>query len=195
MIHQFKNNGYNIVLDVESGAIHVVDEITYDLIGIFEGNSKEFVVKNIQDKYPEVSKEDIEEIYDEVQGLVDDDVLFTPDVYEERIEDFSKNRPVVVKALCLSIAHDCNFACKYCFADEGTYNGQPRELMSYEVGKQALDFLIHNSGNRKNLEVDFFGGEPTMNWQVVKDLVVYGRSQERNMKKTLDLHLPPMDFY
>ena len=183
MIHQFKNNGYNIVLDVESGAIHVVDEITYDLIGIFEGNSKEFVVKNIQDKYPEVSKEDIEEIYDEVQGLVDDDVLFTPDVYEERIEDFSKNRPVVVKALCLSIAHDCNFACKYCFADEGTYNGQPRELMPYEVGKQALDFLIHNSGNRKNLEVDFFGGEPTMNWQVVKDLVAYGRSQEKKYDK------------
>ena len=86
MIHQFKNNGYNIVLDVESGAIHVVDEITYDLIGIFQGNTKESVVKNIQEKYPEVSKEDIEEIYDEVQGLVDDEVLFTPDVYEERIE-------------------------------------------------------------------------------------------------------------
>ncbi|MCR4781461.1 MAG: thioether cross-link-forming SCIFF peptide maturase [Lachnospiraceae bacterium] len=183
MVHQYKNNGYNIVLDVQSGAIHVVDEITYDLIAIFENNSKEDVVKEIHNKYPNVDVSEIEEIYMEVQGLVDDETLFTPDIYEEKIEEFSKNRPTVVKALCLHIAHDCNLACKYCFADEGTYNGQKRELMPYEVGKQALDFLIENSGNRKNLEVDFFGGEPTLNWKVVKDLVIYGRSREEETGK------------
>lgn len=184
MVHQYKNNGYNIVLDVQSGAIHVVDDITYDLISLFEDKTREEAVKEVSSKYKSVSAvKDIEEAYDEIQSLVDEKVLFSPDIYEERIEEFSKNRPVVVKALCLHIAHDCNLACRYCFADEGTYNGQKRELMPYEVGKRALDFLIENSGNRHNLEVDFFGGEPTLNWKVVEDLVKYGRSREEETGK------------
>ena len=183
MVHQFKNNGYNIVLDVQSGAIHVVDEVTYDLIAIFENNSKEYVVDEIHKKYTDIPVEEIEEIYDEVQELVDDESLFTPDIYEDKIAEFSTRRETVVKALCLHIAHDCNLACRYCFADEGTYNGQKRELMPLEVGKQALDFLIENSGNRKNLEVDFFGGEPTLNWDVVKALVEYGREREKETGK------------
>ena len=174
MVHQYKNNGYDIVLDVNSGAIHVVDDVTYDVIALYEGHTREEIVNSLQDRYPET---EVEEALDEVQMLVDNEELFTKDTYENYIMDFKK-RPTVVKALCLHIAHDCNLACQYCFAEEGEYHGR-RALMSFEVGKKALDFLIANSGNRRNLEVDFFGGEPLMNWQVVKDLVAYGREQEK----------------
>lgn len=174
VVHQYKNNGYNIVLDVNSGAIHVVDDVTYDVISLYEEHSREEILNQLDSTY---KKEEIEESCDEVQVLIDDGALFTEDEYENAITDF-KRRPTVVKALCLHIAHDCNLACRYCFAEEGEYHGH-RELMSYEVGKQALDFLIRNSGLRRNLEVDFFGGEPTLNWQVVKDLVAYGREQEK----------------
>lgn len=174
MVHQYKNNGYDIVLDVNSGAIHVVDDVTYDVIALYEGHTREEIVNSLRERYPET---EVEEALDEVQILVDNEELFTKDTYENYIMDFKK-RPTVVKALCLHIAHDCNLACQYCFAEEGEYHGR-RALMSFEVGKKALDFLIANSGNRRNLEVDFFGGEPLMNWQVVKDLVAYGREQEK----------------
>ncbi|MCD8323525.1 MAG: thioether cross-link-forming SCIFF peptide maturase [Clostridiales bacterium] len=174
MIHQYKNNGYNIVLDVNSGAVHVVDDATYEIIALYEGHSKEEIVGQLSAAYP---PEELAEAYDEVAQLAADGLLFTEDEYEDYITDF-KSRPTVVKALCLHIAHDCNLACRYCFAEEGEYHGR-RELMSFEVGKRALDFLIENSGNRRNLEVDFFGGEPLMNWNVVKELVAYGREQEK----------------
>ena len=174
MVHQYKNNGYNIVLDVNSGAIHVVDDVTYDVIEMFEEHSAKEIIEKLEEKYP---KTEIEEAIEEVNELKNNEELFTEDVYKERIIDFKK-RQTVVKALCLHIAHDCNLACKYCFAEEGEYHGR-RALMSYETGKQALDFLIANSGSRRNLEVDFFGGEPLMNFDVVKQLVAYGREQEK----------------
>ena len=180
MVHQYKNNGYDIVLDVNSGAIHVVDDVTYDVIEMYAARenvadtSAEEIVTALSGKY---GKEEVEEAVDEVQTLIKNEELFTKDTYENYMMDFKK-RPTVVKALCLHIAHDCNLACRYCFAEEGEYHGR-RALMSFETGKKALDFLIANSGNRRNLEVDFFGGEPLMNWQVVKDLVAYGREQEK----------------
>ncbi|ABX41257.1 Radical SAM domain protein [Lachnoclostridium phytofermentans ISDg] len=193
VVHQYKNNGYNIVLDVNSGMVHVVDDLAYDIIALYKEESKENIVDMMWDKYSKENnfdvlaedypgltkdslKQEISNIYDEVTKMKEDGNLFTEDIYENYIGSFKK-RETVVKALCLHIAHDCNLACRYCFAEEGEYHGR-RALMSYEVGKQALDFLIANSGSRKNLEVDFFGGEPLMNFQVVKDLVAYGRSQE-----------------
>ncbi len=177
MVHQYKNNGYNIVLDVCSGSVHVVDDLVYDVIALYEELNREEIAK----KLPQYSKEDIFEACDEIATLKEAGQLFTEDIYRDAIIDFKK-RKTVVKALCLHIAHDCNLACKYCFAEEGEYHGD-RSLMSYEVGKKALDFLIANSGNRVNLEVDFFGGEPLMNFQVVKDLVAYGRSKEKEYNK------------
>lgn len=182
MIHQFKNNGYNIVIDINSGAIHVVDETTYDMLALWQEQGREAAIAKIKESHSEVSPEEVEAIAAEVDQLIADGALFTEDNYELKIKDFSA-RPTVVKALCLHITHDCNLACKYCFAEEGEYHTGKRELMSYEVGKQALDFLVANSGSRRNLEVDFFGGEPLMNWQVVKDLVKYGRSIEKQANK------------
>ncbi len=179
MVHQYKNNGYNIVLDVNSGSVHVVDDMVYDIIAAYEGHTVEEVVCQFDGKY---SKEDVEECYAEITELKEAGQLFTEDIYEPYIDSFV-DRPTVVKALCLHIAHDCNLGCKYCFADEGEYHGR-RAMMSFEVGKKALDFLVANSGSRRNLEVDFFGGEPTMNFEVVKQLVAYGRSlEEANNKK------------
>lgn len=191
MIHQYKNNDYNIVLDVNSGMIHVVDDLIYDIIELFEDNDTDTIVSAMMEKYskPEnaaklegpIDINDVIEAIEEIEELKKQGALFSEDIYEEYITDFKK-RQTVVKALCLHIAHDCNLACKYCFAEEGEYKGH-RELMSFEVGKRALDFLIENSGSRRNLEVDFFGGEPLMNWQVVKDLVAYGREQEKIYNK------------
>ena len=187
MIHQYKNNGYNIVMDVYSGAVHVVDDLCYDVIAELNEINKDHTVETLKedsvlsmlhqklgDKYEE---KEIGDALEDVMELTEAGQLFVKDTYECMIEEVKK-RKTVVKALCLHIAHDCNLACKYCFAEEGEYHGR-RALMSYEVGKKALDFLIANSGNRHNLEVDFFGGEPLMNWQVVKDLVAYGREQEK----------------
>ena len=175
MIHQYKNNGYNIVLDVNSGSVHVVDDLVYELIALLDqGVNKDEAAGKLSGNYP---ADEVQAALAEIAELTENGMLFTEDIYENAIEHF-KNRPTVVKALCLHIAHDCNLACKYCFAEEGEYHGR-RALMSFEVGKKALDFLIANSGNRRNLEVDFFGGEPLMNWQVVKDLVAYGREQEK----------------
>jgi uncharacterized protein len=178
VIHQYKNNGYNIVLDVNSGSVHVVDDTCYDVISLYENNSEEEIIQKLKPKY---SEESIREAIGEVDELKKEELLFTEDIYKQYITDFKK-RKTVVKALCLHIAHDCNLACKYCFAEEGEYHGR-RALMSLEVGKKALDFLIANSGNRRNLEVDFFGGEPLMNWEVVKELVRYGRSKEKEFDK------------
>lgn len=183
MVHQYKNNGYNIVLDVCSGSVHVVDELVYDMIAMYEDHDLEAIKAAIIEKYSDAySVEDIEDAYDDIKELADSGQLFTEDVYKDVIIDFKK-RKTVVKALCLHIAHDCNLACQYCFADEGEYHGQKRELMSLEVGKRALDFLIENSGNRVNLEVDFFGGEPLMNFEVVKEIVAYGRKREKEAGK------------
>ena len=176
LIHRYQSNGYNIVLDINSGCIHLVDLVTYEVLPFMEeGLSEQEIVDRLKDQYPEA---DIRTSVSECGKLKEQGMLFTRDVYENIIEEFTENRQTVVKALCLHIAHDCNLACRYCFAEEGEYHGR-RALMSFEVGKKALDFLIANSGSRKNLEVDFFGGEPLMNWQVVKDLVAYGREQEK----------------
>lgn len=186
MIHQYKNNGFNIVLDVNSGAVHVVDDVVYDVIASMvenhmEQDSLETAKTKLTASLQGYDKSQIQEALEEIYELKDAEMLFTEDIYEKSIEAF-KNRETVVKALCLHIAHDCNLACQYCFAEEGEYHGR-RALMSFEVGKKALDFLVANSGHRVNLEVDFFGGEPLMNWQVVKDLVAYGRSLEEPYHK------------
>ncbi|MCR4750640.1 MAG: thioether cross-link-forming SCIFF peptide maturase [Lachnospiraceae bacterium] len=189
MIHQYKNNGYNIVLDVNSGSIHIVDDCVYDMVPLLEaivktGVSDETAIEAVcmASEHTSYSSREIEEAVRELLQLYRDGQLYTEDIYENYIIDFKK-RSTVVKALCLHVAHDCNLACRYCFASEGEYHGK-RALMSLETGKKALDFLVANSGNRVNLEVDFFGGEPLMNWDVVKQLVEYGRSlEEANNKK------------
>ena len=183
MVYQYINNGYYIVLDVCSGSVHVVDELVYDMIALFEKKDRKAIASAIKEKYGDKYSEfDIYEAYADIEELKESGQLFTEDVYKDVIVDFKK-RKTVVKALCLHIAHDCNLACKYCFADEGEYHGQKRELMSLEVGKKAIDFLIENSGSRVNLEVDFFGGEPLMNFEVVKEIVAYGRSKEKEFNK------------
>ena len=183
LIHQYVSNGYQIVLDVNSGSVHVVDELTYRVIPLVEEalaqrlTTVEALTAYVAERLSEEEDSaDLQEVVGELLELKEAGMLFTEDIYENYIGAF-QNRETVVKALCLHIAHDCNLACKYCFAEEGEYHGR-RALMSYEVGRKALDFLVTNSGNRVNLEVDFFGGEPLMNWQVVKDLVAYGRSLE-----------------
>ncbi len=177
MIHQYKLNGYNIVLDICSGAVHVVDDLAYDIISLFEDKSKEEIVEELSKKYENVS-----ECYDQVAVLKENGELFTEDTFEPMANTLKEKTQGVVKALCLHIAHTCNLNCSYCFASQGKYHGE-RAVMSFEVGKRALDFLIENSGTRRNLEVDFFGGEPLMNFQVVKDLVKYARSIEKEHNK------------
>lgn len=195
MIHQYVNNGYHIVLDVNSGSVHVVDELCYDVIqaldtmGIDQAENpveelkKEETAAGLLEKLSaKYAESDLKDAYGDIVELTEAGQLFTKDIYEQYIGEV-KQRKTVVKALCMHIAHDCNLACKYCFAEEGEYHGR-RAMMSFEVGKKALDFLVANSGSRVNLEVDFFGGEPLMNWDVVKQLVEYGRSlEEPNHKK------------
>ena len=191
MIHQYKLGGLNIVLDVCSGAIHVVDEVAYDIIEKFEMLTEEEIVSFIAEKYAGkegVSEGDIRECYSEIAALRDAGKLFTPDNFESMAGDLNKKTSGVIKALCFHIAHTCNLNCSYCFASQGKYHGE-RAVMSYAVGKRALDFLIENSGSRRNLEVDFFGGEPLMNFDVVKRLVAYAREVEgkhgKNFRFTL----------
>ncbi len=184
MVHEYKNNGYNIVLDVNSGAVHIVDDIVYDMIPLIEEDmdaSDKALYEALEGRY---DMADISEAASEIRQLKEDGALFTPDSFEQYVDSFTKGKTEhpVVKALCLHIAHDCNLRCKYCFAEEGEYHGR-KALMSYEVGCKALDFLVANSGARRNLEVDFFGGEPTMNFEVVKKLVEYGRSLEKEHDK------------
>ena len=191
MLHLFKNNGYNIVLDVNSSSVHVVDDIVYDVLTELEEDSadryREEELVRISEKvsaaHPEekLEEKDFREIFDAIQGLEENGTLYTDDDFKDGVLDFKK-RQTVVKALCLHIAHACNLRCAYCFAGEGEYHGD-RSLMSFEVGKKALDFLVANSGSRRNLEVDFFGGEPLLNFEVVKQLVAYGRELESSHDK------------
>ena len=181
MIHQFKLNGYNIVLDVFSGAVHVVDELAYDIISMYENSTEDEIIKKMTAKYPEISRDDTLECIEDIKSLKDNGKLFTEDEYADIAFDFKKKN-TVIKALCLHIAHTCNLNCEYCFAGQGKYSGE-RALMSPEVGKRAVDFLIENSGKRRNLEVDFFGGEPLMNFETVKEIVKYARSIEKEHNK------------
>ena len=186
MVHQYKLNGYNIVLDSCSGSIHAVDEVAYDIIEKFKQESPEQIVRELLVKYADredVTEEELYACIADVAALEKAGKLFTPDTFADMAGTFKERSGDVVKALCLHVAHTCNLNCSYCFASQGKYHGD-RALMSFEVGKRALDFLIENSGHRTNLEVDFFGGEPLMNWEVVKQLVAYARTQEEpNHKK------------
>ena len=184
MVHQYKLNGYNIVLDTCSGSVHTVDEVAYDIIAMYKTHTKEQIVAEIMKRYgnmPDVTEEDILLCIDDIQSLEDAGKLYSEDQFENLAYDY-KNNSKVVKALCLHVAHTCNLNCSYCFASQGKYQGE-RALMSFEVGKRAFDFLIENSGTRRNLEVDFFGGEPMMNFDVVKQLVAYARSIEKEHNK------------
>ena len=182
MIHQYKQCGYNIVLDICSGAVHIVDDIAYDIISLYENKEKDEVIAEISKKYGDVPRDEITECYDQVTELKNSGELFTEDNFEPMAGELKAKTSGVIKALCLHIAHTCNLNCSYCFASQGKYHGE-RALMSFEVGKRALDFLIENSGTRRNLEVDFFGGEPLMNFDVVKKLVEYARSIEKEKGK------------
>lgn len=184
MIHQYKLNGYNIVIDTASGSVHSVDNVAYDAISMFELNTREEITEALLKKYsgePDITKQEINDLLDDIQSLKDEKKLFTKDLYEGQAFNLKMRNPVV-KALCLHISHACNLNCEYCFAAQGKYHGQSA-LMSFEVGKRALDFLIENSGTRTNLEVDFFGGEPLLNFKVIKQLVEYARSVEKDHGK------------
>lgn len=185
MVHQYQLNNYNIVLDTCSGSVHSVDEVAYDIIAMYPEHSREEIISAISKKYagsPDVTAEDINDCIDDIEELKNSGKLYTPDTFEEMAGTFKERSGNVIKALCLHVAHTCNLNCSYCFASQGKYQGQ-RALMSFEVGKRSLDFLIENSGTRTNLEVDFFGGEPLMNWDVVKQLVQYARTREKECKK------------
>ncbi len=185
MVHQYKLNGFNIVIDICSGSIHAVDEVAYDIIAMFKEKSEAEIVTEILAKYmdrEDVTEEDVRLCISDVGALEKAGKLFTPDTFEPEADRFKAKSGNIIKALCLHVAHTCNLNCGYCFASQGNYHGD-RGLMSFEVGKRALDFLVENSGNRTNLEVDFFGGEPLMNWDVVKELVMYARSIEKDAGK------------
>jgi len=185
MIHCYKQGGLNIVLDVYSGSIHIVDDVCYDIISMFETKSEDEIISLLLDKYkdnPEVTEQELKDCYGEIVSLKDDGSLFAPDAFAPMAGALKEKTSGVVKALCLHVAHTCNLNCSYCFASQGRYSGE-RAVMSFETGKQALDFLIANSGDRHNLEVDFFGGEPLMNFDVVKQLVAYARSVEKDAGK------------
>ena len=181
MVHQYKLNGYNIVLDTASGSVHAVDEVAYDIIEMYKSSSADEIIKTITQKYPDVTSDEVLECLDDIKSLEEAGKLYSVDEYEGLACSY-KNNSKVIKALCLHVAHTCNLNCSYCFASQGKYQGD-RAIMSFEVGKRAFDFLIENSGTRRNLEVDFFGGEPLMNWDVVKQLVAYARSIEKQHNK------------
>ena len=185
MVHQYKLNGFNIVLDSCSGSIHSVDEVAYDLIALFPDHSEEEIIKELMEKYghrDDVDENELHLCYEDVKTLKEMGKLWAEDTFAELAGTFKERSGNVIKALCLHVAHTCNLNCAYCFASQGKYHGD-RALMSLDVGKRALDFLIENSGSRYNLEVDFFGGEPLMNWDVVKELVAYARVREKECNK------------
>lgn len=184
MIHAYKMNGYNIIIDQNSGCVHSVDDVAYDIITNYENKNKDEIKSYILEKYKDrddVTAEDIDLCFDDIETLKKEGRLFAEDTFEKTASAFKK-RQGVLKAICLHVAHDCNLACKYCFAGKGEYDG-PKGLMSFETGKRALDFLVEQSGTRHNLEVDFFGGEPLLNWGICKKLVEYGRSIEKKYNK------------
>lgn len=199
MIHQFKLNGYNIILDVCSGSVNLVDDVAYRIIQLFCGEENggickieghpdesekleitEIIIKEFA-HMDDVNPDEVKGVIGDVEKLVENNLLFTPDIYREKLCGAVKDTSVI-KALCLHVAHTCNLNCEYCFAAQGKFHGDSA-LMSLEVAKKALDFLVENSGSRRNLEVDFFGGEPLLNWQVVKDTVAYGRKLEKKYNK------------
>ena len=185
LVHQYKLNDFNIVLDTCSGSVHVVDEVAYDMIALYGKKKETEIIAEMLEKYKEredVTEEELKLCLEDIEVLVKAKKLYTEDTFETMAGTFKERSGNVVKALCLHVAHTCNLNCSYCFASQGKYHGD-RALMSFEVGKRALDFLIENSGSRRNLEVDFFGGEPLMNWEVVKDLVKYARSVEKEHNK------------
>ena len=185
MVHQYKLNGYNIVLDTCSGSVHVVDDVAYDIIEMYKKSEENEITDFILNKYKDredVTAQDVRDCIEDVKSLENAGKLYTPDTFEPMADKFKEKSGNVVKALCLHVAHTCNLNCAYCFASQGKYHGE-RGLMSLDVGKRAIDFLIANSGSRTNLEVDFFGGEPLMNWEVVKDIVRYARSVEKAANK------------
>lgn len=185
MIHPYKLNGYNIVLDTYSGSVHVVDDLAYDIIALYETTCTEEIITIMLEKYghdPHISEKEIRETIADIEELKNDGQLFTEDEYKNLSIDL-RTRQTYVKALCLNVAHTCNLSCDYCFASQGKYNGS-RAVMSYEVGKRAIDYLLENSGHHRNLDVDFFGGEPLMAWKVVKQIVAYARSKEKEFGKT-----------
>lgn len=184
MIHQYQLNGYNIVLDICSGSVHCVDELAYDVIALYQTHTADDIVAAMLAKYagcPEVTEEEVRACLEDVESLKKAGKLFSPDLYANKAYDF-KNRHTDIKALCLHVAHSCNLNCEYCFAAQGKFHGEDA-LMSFETGRRALDFLMEHSGTRRNLEVDFFGGEPLLNFQVCKDLVAYARSVEKERGK------------
>ncbi len=181
MIHQYKLNNYNIVLDICSGSIHVVDDVVYDIIQMYEQNALSEIKTEILKKYNNLTKEEFDECIEDIEHLRKNQRLFTPDTNELAAKNY-KNNSKVIKALCLHVAHTCNLNCHYCFAAQGNFNGEDA-LMTFEVAKRAIDFLIENSGGRQNLEVDFFGGEPLLGWKVVKQTVQYARSIEKEHGK------------
>ena len=180
MVHPFRQNGYNVALDSVSGSVHCVDDVAFDVINAYENTSRDEIIRTVSSKH-NVSEQDVIECLEDVDGLKAEGLLFAEDTFRPDVEKLAK-RDTVVKALCLHVAHTCNLNCEYCFAAQGKYHGE-RALMSFEVGKRALDFLVENSGTRHNLEVDFFGGEPLMNFDVVKRLVEYARSIENEKGK------------
>ena len=185
MVHQYVLNGFHIVVDTCSGAVHVVDEVAYDIIALFENDGEEDIVRKILEKYagrPDVTEDDVRQCVADVRALKDSGRLFSEDHFAPMAGTLKERSGDVVKALCLHVAHTCNLNCSYCFASQGRFHGE-RALMSFDVGKQALDFLIASSGERHNLEVDFFGGEPLMNFGVVKQLVAYAREREKDCGK------------
>jgi len=177
MIHKFRMYDTNIVLDVNSGAVHLFDDLSYELLNYYEKYDLDEIKKKLAIKY---DAQQIEEAYEEIKELVKDGLLFTEDIYREYV-DLLKSKSVV-KALCLHIAHDCNMRCKYCFASTGDF-GVKRMLMPLEIAKKSIDFLIESSGGRRNLEVDFFGGEPLLNFDVVKETVLYALDKEKGSGK------------
>ena len=185
MIHSYKMNGYNIILDQNSGCVHSVDDVAYDIINMYSTTPKEEIAEYILNKYNDrrdVTPEDIQLCFEDIEGLIAEGRLFAEDSFEATAAEFKK-RQGVIKAICLHVAHGCNLNCEYCFAGKGEYGGNDKGLMSVEVGKRALDYLVEQSGSRKNLEVDFFGGEPLLNWDVCKELVKYGRELEKKYNK------------
>ena len=181
MVHRFHLDDQYIVVDTCSGSVHAVDEIAYEMIGAYESRERDALIAEMRDKFGEDPAE-LRECYDQITELKEQGRLFSPDTFEPMAGALKQRTAGVVKALCLHVAHTCNLNCAYCFASQGKYHGD-RALMSFEVGKRALDFLIENSGTRRNLEVDFFGGEPLMNFDVVKQLVAYARSIEKQHNK------------
>lgn len=181
MIHQYKLGGFNIVVDGCSASVHLVDDLAYDVIGLFETKTPDEIVFRMLEKYAGVSgvtEAEIREVIGDVEELKGEGKLFSPDLYEDMgAVQLPDGREDVVKALCLHVSHACNLTCNYCFASQGNYHGD-RALMSPEVGRRAIDFLIEHSGTRNHLEVDFFGGEPLLNWDMVKQTVAYAREKE-----------------